>query len=75
MPPFYATYIEISGGFGIKDETILNAKLTKAQKLIDGSSYISENNPEIIIGQALLNTAYIAFDGQKYGMTMSGKNS
>ena len=28
-----------------------------------------------MIVQALHNTAYIAFDGQKYGMTLSGKNS
>ena len=75
LPPFYAAYIEILGSFGIKDETILNAKLTKAQKLLDYATSISENNPEIIITQALLNTAYIAFDGQRYGMTMSGKNS
>lgn len=75
LPPFYAAYIEILGSFGIKDETILNAKLTKAQKLIDDASSISENNPEIIIVQALLNTSYIAFDGQRYGMTMSGKSS
>ena len=75
LPPFYAAYIEILGSFGIKDETILNAKLTKAQKLLDDATSISENNPEIIITQALLNTAYIAFDGQRYGMTMSGKNS
>ncbi|MFT6749554.1 MAG: hypothetical protein ACJAQ1_001503, partial [Flavobacterium sp.] len=33
------------------------------------------NNPEIILTQALLNTGYIAFDRQKYGMTFSGKNS
>lgn len=75
LPPFYAAYIEILGSFGIKDETILNAKLSKAQKLLDDATSISENNPEIIITQALLNTAYIAFDGQRYGMTMSGKNS
>lgn len=75
LPPFYAAYIEILGSFGIKDETILNSKLTKAQEFLDEASSISENNPEIIIVQALLNTSYIAFDGQRYGMTMSGKNS
>jgi hypothetical protein len=75
LPSYYASTIEILGSFGEKDETILVAKLTKAQELLDISKSISENNPEIIITQALLNTAYIAFDGQKYGMTMSGKNS
>lgn len=75
LPPFYAAQIEILGAFGIKDETVLTAKLNKAQQFLDDAALNSENNPEIIITQALLNTAYIAFDGQKYGMTLSGKNA
>ena len=35
---------------------------------------LSENNAEILITQALLNTAYISFDGQRYGMSLSTKN-
>lgn len=74
LPPFYAATIEILGSFGLKDETELKAKLTKAQTFLDKAMVISENNAELIITQALLNTAYIAFDGQKYGMTLSGTN-
>jgi len=74
-PSYYAATVEILGSFGLKDEAILNAKLTKAQEFLDVAKSNSENNPEIIITQALLNTAYIAFDGQKYGMTLSGTNS
>jgi len=74
-PAYYAATIEILGSFGVKEEAVLNAKLTKAQEFLDAAKSNSENNPEIIITQALLNTAYIAFDGQKYGMTLSGKNS
>ncbi|PQJ78639.1 tetratricopeptide repeat protein [Polaribacter porphyrae] len=75
LPSYYAATIEILGSFGLKDETKLKAKLTKAQEFLDDAKSNSENNPEIIITQALLNTAYIAFDGQKYGMTLSGKNA
>jgi tetratricopeptide (TPR) repeat protein len=75
MPAYYAATVEILGSFGLKDETVLNAKLTKAQEFLDVAKSNSENNPEIIIAQALLNTGYIAFDGQKYGMTLSGKNA
>ena len=75
LPAYYAATVEILGSFGIKDETVLISKLTKAQEFLDVAKSNSENNPEIIITQALLNTAYIAFDGQKYGMTLSGKNS
>tara|TARA_R110002126_G_scaffold277560_5_gene423606 strand:- start:761 stop:1384 length:624 start_codon:yes stop_codon:yes gene_type:complete len=75
LPAYYAATVEILGSFGVKDETALKAKLTKAQEFLDVAKSNSANNPEIIITQALLNTAYIAFDGQKYGMTLSGKNA
>jgi tetratricopeptide (TPR) repeat protein len=74
-PAYYAATVEILGSFGLKDEAILQAKLTKAQEFLDVAKSNSENNPEIIITQALLNTSYIAFDGQKYAMILSGKNS
>jgi hypothetical protein len=74
-PAYYAATVEILGSFGVKDEATLNAKLTKAQEFLDVAKSNSENNPEIIITQALLHTGYIAFDGQKYGMTLSGKNA
>jgi len=63
------------GSFGLKDETILKAKLNNVQEFSDVAKSNSENNPEIIITQVLLNTDYIAFDCQKYRMTLSGKNS
>ena len=66
--------IEILGSFGIKDEAKLEAKLKKAQEFLDQAMVLSENNAEILITQALLNTAYISFDGQRYGMSLSTKN-
>lgn len=75
LPPYYVATIEIITSFGLKDEAKLNAKLKKAQLFLDDAALNSPNNPEIIITQALLNTAYIAFDGQKYGMTLSMKNA
>jgi hypothetical protein len=75
MPAYYAATLEIIGSFGLKDEAKLTTKLTKAQEFLDMAKLNSENNPEIIITQALLNLGYIAFDGQKYGMTLSGKNT
>ncbi len=75
LPPYYVATIEILTSFGLKDAATLNAKLKKAQEFLDMAATNSENNPEIMITQALLNTAYISFDGQKYGMTLSGKNN
>ena len=74
LPPYYAATIEILGAFNIKKEAELTAQLNKAQAFLDTAKSNSPNNPEILITQALLNTAYMAFDGQKYGMTMSMKN-
>ncbi|CAL2101363.1 conserved exported protein of unknown function [Tenacibaculum sp. 190130A14a] len=75
LPPYYAATIEILEAFQIKEEAKLIAKLNKAQEFLDMASSLSPNNPEILIRQALLNVAYMAFDGQKYGMTMSMKNA
>ena len=74
LPSYYAGLIEIIGSFNVKDEALLTKKLTRAKGFLDTASAISENNPEILVSYALLNTAYIACDGQKYGMTLSAEN-
>lgn len=75
IPSYYVGYINIMTSFGIKDEAKLNAQLEKAGEYLDNALLLSPNNAEVMIIQALKNTAYIAFDGQKYGMSMSAKNS
>lgn len=75
LPSYYAGYVTVISSFGMKDEAALKAKLDKAKAYLNVAASISPNNPEILIMQALHNTAYIAFDGQKYGMTLSGKNA
>ncbi len=74
IPYYYAAYIKIMSTFGIKDEAELKAKLEVVDAHLKKAESLSKDNAEIIILQALMNTAYIAFDGQKYGMSMSGKN-
>ena len=75
IPAYYVGYINVLTSFGIKDEASLKSKLDKAKSFLEKAAAISPNNPEILIIQGLHNTAYIAFDGQKYGMTLSGKNA
>ena len=75
LPSYYAATVLILDGFSLKDETAITTQMNRAQQFLDMASKISENNPEIIITQALLNTVYVAFDGQKYGMSLSPKNS
>jgi hypothetical protein len=73
LPSYYAAQVNIVSCFGEKDESVLSAKLKKAQELLDASKYISKNNAEIVVMQAILHTAWIAFDGATYGATLSGK--
>ena len=73
LPLYYAAQVNITQSFGEKDENVLSAKLKKAQDLINDATTISKDNPEILVLQALLHTAWVAFDGATYGMTLSGK--
>lgn len=51
----------------------LTRQLEKAQDYIDLAKAISPNNPEILVHQAMVHTTWVAFDGAKYGMSLSGK--
>ena len=73
LPPYYAAQINILYSFGLQDEEKLTAQLKKAQDLLNDATAISKENPEIMVLQALLHTAWVAYDGATYGMTLSGK--
>ena len=75
LPLYYAAQINILQSFGLQDEEKLTAQLNKAQDLLNDATTISKDNPEIIVLQALLHTAWVAYDGATYGMTLSGKVS
>ena len=75
IPLYYAAQINILQSFGLQDEEKLTAQLNKAQDLLNDATALSKDNPEIIVLQALLHTAWVAYDGATYGMTLSGKVS
>jgi len=72
LPSYWAAYLHIMNSFGEKDKEKLTAQLKKAQDLVNDATAISKDNPEIMVIQALLHTAWIAYDGQTYGMKLSG---
>ena len=74
IPYYYASQVNTVASFGEKDEEKLNKQLEKAREFLDVAKAISPDNPELLVQEALINTAYIAFDGATYGMTMSQKN-
>ena len=73
LPPYYAAQILITQSFNEKNKDILDSQLKKAQDLINDATVISKSNPEILVMQAMLYTAYVAYDGATYGMQYSPK--
>jgi len=73
LPYYYVAQINTIVSFGEKDKEKLTQQLEKAQEFVDLAKAISPDNPEIMVQQAMSYTAWIAFDGATYGMTLSGK--
>ncbi|MEM8999209.1 MAG: hypothetical protein AAGB24_03010 [Bacteroidota bacterium] len=75
VPYYYVSQVNAVSSFGLKDEALLTLRLEKAKEFIDIAKRISPDNVELLIQEAIINTAWIAFDGATYGMTLSGKNT
>ncbi len=75
LPPYYAAQINVINSFTEKDAAKLKAQLDKAQDFINDATAISKDNPDLLVLQAQLYTAWIVFDGMQYGMTYSAKAS
>ncbi|MEP3210445.1 MAG: hypothetical protein ABJN95_14690 [Maribacter sp.] len=73
LPHYYVAQVNTVASFGEKDKAKLTQQLEKAQEFVDIAKAISPDNPEILVQQAMIYTAWIAFDGATYGMTLSGK--
>lgn len=73
LPYYYVAQINTIISFGEKDKEKLTQQLEKAQQFLDVAKSISPDNPEIMVQQAMTHTAWIAYDGATYGMTLSGK--
>lgn len=73
LPPYYVAQINVINSFTEKDATKLKAQLGKAQDFINDATAISKENPDLLVLQAQLYTAWIVYDGQQYGMTYSAK--
>ncbi|MEM7186735.1 MAG: hypothetical protein AAF466_08765 [Bacteroidota bacterium] len=73
LPSFYVAQINILYSFNEKDEEKLTAQLKKAQDFLNDAKALSKENAEILVAQAQLYTAWVVFDGSKYGMSYSPK--
>lgn len=73
LPLYYAAQVNTFSAFAEKDKEKLTQQLDKAQELLDLAKAISPDNSEILVQQAMIYTAWVAFDGATYGPTFSGK--
>lgn len=73
LPYYYVAQVNTIAAFGERDEPKLKKQLDTAQEFLDLAKAISPDNPELLVQQAMIHTAWIAFDGATYGMTLSGK--
>ncbi|WP_273567332.1 hypothetical protein [Maribacter halichondriae] len=73
LPHYYVAQVNTVISFGEKDKEKLTQQLEKAQESVDIAKAISPDNPEILVQQAMVHTAWVAFDGETYGMTLAPK--
>jgi len=67
LPYYYVTLVNTNEAFKTKDEAALTTLLTKAQTAEDTAMALSKNNAELLVSQARIHTARIAFNPMVYG--------
>lgn len=73
LPNYYVALINTTAAFQTKDKTQMNALLSKAQEALDVELDKDSENAELWVIQAMIHTAWIAFDPMTNGMKLSGK--
>jgi len=74
IPYYYVAMVNTTASFGVTDEKQLTQQLEKAKEFVDIGKRISPENAELLVMEAMINTAWMAFDGATYGPMLSGKN-
>jgi hypothetical protein len=72
LPNYYVALVSTTTAFNNKDKTQIDAHLKKAQTAIDIEIAKQPNHPELLVMQAMIHTAWIAFDPMTNGMKLSG---
>ena len=74
LPNYYVALVNTTTAFQVlKDKEKVTALLDKAQQNLDIEFAKNPQNPEILVLQALIYTAWISFDPMNNGMKMSGQ--
>lgn len=73
LPNYYVALVNTTSAFQTKDKEQVDLLLTKAQNALDIELIKNPNNPELLVVQAMIQTAWIAFDPMTNGQKLSGK--
>lgn len=73
LPNYYVALINTTDAFMTKDKEKLSGLLAKAQAAQDAATLISPDNPELMVMQCLIYTAWIVYDPMTNGMKYSAK--
>ncbi|MFL9844296.1 hypothetical protein [Flavobacterium rhizosphaerae] len=73
LPYYYTALVNTTEAFTTKDKETVKALLTKAQAAQDTAMYLSMDNAELLVMQALIHTAWITYDPMTNGMKLSAK--
>lgn len=71
LPNYYVALVNTTTSFGTKDKEKVGALLEKSQNALDIEMAKDPNNPELMVMQALIYTAWVAFDPMTYAMKYS----
>ena len=72
LPNYYVALVNTTTAFRTKGKDEVTALLTKAQNALDVELIKNENNPELLVMQAMIHTAWIAYDPMTNGQKLSG---
>ena len=72
LPNYYVALVNTTTAFRTKDKEQMNLLLSRAQKALDAEMDKNPNNAELLVMQAMIHTAWIAFDPMTNGQKLSG---
>ena len=72
LPNYYIAFINTTQAFGEKDKAKKVTLLNAAQKAQDVCNELAQDNPEVLVLQAMIHTAWIVYDPMTNGQRLSG---
>lgn len=72
LPNYYVALVNTNAAFATKDKEQVSLLLNKAQKAVDIEMDKNLNNAELLVVQAMIHTAWIAFDPMTNGQKLAG---